>query len=129
MEIFPEYINRHALELIYDEIFIADIIDFSINAYDMIIAGDILEHLSKADAIKVVDALRTKCRFLWAALPVKIDRPWSEGYTQGKDEYEENRANKHLHDWTGQEIIGEFYPLWLVPFITTGTFLVEGDIR
>ncbi len=132
VDIFPEYIMRHDLKKIYDHIIIGDIRKFPqemIPPIDLIITGDILEHLTKDEAITVVAKLRTRCRFLWAALPVKIDRTWSIGYNQLPDEWEENPFNQHLHNWTGEEIQENFKPMWLVPFIATGTFLVEGDIR
>jgi 2-polyprenyl-3-methyl-5-hydroxy-6-metoxy-1,4-benzoquinol methylase len=131
IEVFPDYIFRFDLPSIYNEIYIEDIRVFmdQVEDYDLIIAGDILEHLTKTDAVRVVDGLRPQCRFFWAALPVKIGRPWSVGYQQPENEYEENPANRHLHDWTGAEIIEEFKPLWVVPFLMTGSFLVEGDIR
>ncbi len=131
IDIFPEYVSRHNLNAIYNEIFIEDIrLSYSrVNPYNLIVTGDVLEHLTKEDAIKVVDGLKTKCRFLWAALPVSIGRTWSTGYRQAPDEWVENPANEHLHEWTGDEIQESFRPLFLVPYVQTGTFLVEGDIR
>jgi len=131
IEIFKEYIDRFNLKEIYNEIAVADIVKVIdlIQRVDLIIAGDVLEHLSKEDAIRVVNGLRSKCRFLWGALPLTIGRPWSVGYQQPASEYEVNPAEKHQHDWTGEEIIKEFKPLFLVPYIMTGSFLVEGDIR
>ncbi len=131
VEIFEEYVERFAIDDIYDAVHCEDIriMAGDLAPVDLIIAGDVLEHLTKEEAIKVVNTLRPKCRFLWAALPLKIGRPWSVGYSQPEHEYAVNPAEKHLHDWTGEEIQEYFKPLWIVPFLMTGTFLVEGDIR
>ncbi len=132
VDIFPEYVTRFNLKKIYDIIIIGDIRNFPkemIPPIDLIITGDVLEHLTKEDAVSVVDKLRSRCRFLWAALPVKIGRPWSVGYSQPESEYAVNPAEKHLHDYYGEEIQECFRPMWLVPFRLTGCFLIEGDIR
>ena len=132
VEVFPEYIARHNLTEKYDRIFIQDIrktwqgLD---DDYDVIICGDVLEHLTKDEAIAVIDGLKKKCRFIWCSLPIKYGRPWSHGYDQGEHEWEENPYNKHLHDWTAAEIAGYIGPLWMVPFPCVGVFLVEGRIR
>ena len=132
VEVFPEYIERHNLKEKYNRIFIQDIrktwqgLD---DDYDVIICGDVLEHLTKDEAIAVIDGLKKKCRFVWCSLPIKYGRPWSHGYEQGEHEWEENPYNKHLHDWTAAEIFGYIGPLWLVPFPCVGVFLAEGRIR
>lgn len=132
IDIFPEYVSRFELSKVYSTVFIADIVASCGDVksdYDLITAGDVLEHLTKQDAIKVVNTLRKRCKFMWCALPIKMGRSWSTGYLQPDHEYVENPANKHLHDWEGDELIAEMRPLWLVPYIQTGTFLIEGDIK
>ncbi len=131
VEIFEDYVERFSLDNIYNAIHCEDIrvMAGDLAPVDLIIAGDVLEHLTKEEAIKVVNALRPKCRFLWAALPLKIGRPWSVGYAQPESEYVVNPAEQHRHDWTGEEIQECFNPLFIVPFLMTGTFLIEGDIR
>jgi predicted TPR repeat methyltransferase len=133
IEIFPDYVKQFNLKDIYNEVAIADILYISrehvrMPQFSLIIAGDVLEHLSKADAVEVVSNLKKKCKFLWAALPVKIGRPWSVGYQQPEHEYAVNPAERHLYDWSGEEIKECFKPLFLVPYLLTGTFLVEGEI-
>ncbi len=133
VEIFEEYVTRFNLASIYDRLCVEDIKlicrSGGVTPRDLIIAGDVLEHLTKEEAIEVVNSLRSKCRFLWAALPLRMGRPWSVGYNQGEHEYVVNPAERHLHDYTGDEIQECFKPLWLVPYILTGSFLIEGDIR
>lgn len=130
VEIFTEYINRHNLHRIYDGISTQDIrhLGGSLGEYDLIICGDVLEHMTKSEAIEVVSMLKPMCKFLWVMLPMKIDRSWSAGYAQPEDDFKENPYNKHYHDWTWDEIQDSFKPLFVVPYIITGTFLVEGGL-
>jgi|GEM_PF-1757587 SAM-dependent methyltransferase len=131
VEVFPEYIKRYGIDKIYNNITVADIrqIYQDIKNYDVIIMGDVLEHMTKEEAIEVVNALKTKCCFIWAALPMEFEgKRWSHGYLQLPEEWEENPYGKHLHDWTVNELKEAFNPLWIVPFIQTGTMLIEGEI-
>lgn len=131
VEPFLAYIPRHKLTEKYDAISCRDIRQCcdEVESYDLIIAGDVLEHLKREEAIRVVNDLLTKCRFFWGALPVSMGRPWSTGYNQGPEDYQENALNEHLHDWRGDEVMECFNPLFLVPYIQTGCFLIEGGIR
>lgn len=132
VEIYAEYINRHGLNSIYNRVIVDDVMHAwpMFYPYELIIVGDILEHLEKEKAIKLIECLKSKCRFIWVALPMKVEgRLWSRGYNQSEGEYQENPFEKHLHEWTYAEIQQEFKPLWIVPYLMTGCFLVEGDIR
>lgn len=130
VEIFPEYVDRYDLNGIYDEIIRGDIGDEEvmkkIGEYDLVTMGDVLEHLEAHDAVKVLDAMARKAKFLWCALPIKMDRPWSLGWVQNEGEYKENPAGKHLHDWSDVDLLESLDILWLVPYIHTGVFLIEG---
>ena len=127
IEAYKEYIFKFGLLWKYDLVLCDDIRNKEVESYDLIIMGDVLEHLPRQDAVEIVNKLRQKCKFLWVALPVKVDRPWSTGYNQHPCEWEENPWNQHLHEWTGDEIVQKFKPLWLMPFIQIGCFLVEGN--
>ena len=131
VEPFVEYITRHDLKAKYDRIYMEDIRDacYRLENYDLIVCGDVLEHLGYGEALAAVLELKGHCRFLWGALPIKVEgRAWSTGYKQCSDEWKENPYNQHLHDWTLAELEYGFSPLWIVPFIQTGCFLVEGAL-
>jgi trans-aconitate methyltransferase len=62
VEIFSDYIkDRH--HRIYDHIFIEDIRDFEFVEGDMIIFGDVLEHMKKEEALEVVRRAMEKFKF------------------------------------------------------------------
>ena len=128
VEAFVEYIIRYNLKDKYDRIIMEDItrVYDEVGDYDLIVMGDVIEHLEMDDAIEVVNGLLPHCRFLWGALPLEVGRPWSTGYKQCEEEWQENTFNRHMHEWTGKELQEHFKPLWTVPFIQTGCFLVEG---
>lgn len=60
LEIHPPYIQMFKLNEIYKEVHIGDIRDFDVSAYDYIIMGDVLEHLTVDEAKAVLNKMRDK---------------------------------------------------------------------
>lgn len=77
--ILPEYTNMDAVEIWppnaqqiadkYHEVFCADIADLEYGKYDLIIFGDIIEHLDIETAQKVLKNAKTKCKDMIIAVP------------------------------------------------------------
>ncbi len=71
------YISRFKLTQKYDSIFSGKIQDFihreNINNYqvDLVIMGDILEHLWKSDGIDILNFLMYRCKKIIAVVPIK----------------------------------------------------------
>ena len=77
-QLLPEYPNMDAVEIFrphlknlggYRQPFIADIRDFAYSWYDLIIFGDVIEHLSVPDAQRVLAYARPRCRDMIVAVP------------------------------------------------------------
>jgi predicted TPR repeat methyltransferase len=99
LELFEPYIQAHQRHL-YDEIRIADIRTAieDMPEYDLIIAGDVIEHLDRDDADKVLDALYTKARI---AMMVNIplgDEGWDHPENHGNPG-ELHRSAWHVEDF------------------------------
>ena len=54
VDIWPENIDEMGLNLIYDNIFITDVLEFDFNHYDLVIMGDVLEHMSLEDSKRLL---------------------------------------------------------------------------
>ena len=129
IEIFEPYVRRYKLHKRYDEVIVESVNNVPIHAgkYDLAIFGDVLEHLSYEDAIRVFHYFKNRVKFTWLCLPIKPFRPWFPGYKQGPEEYVENTAEKHFYDWKYNEVIDTLGPfLWQVPFRTVAVFIAEG---
>lgn len=100
VEVFEPYVDRFYLKLLYRNVFISNIMDFKFDYYDFIILGDVLEHLSKEDGIKLIDEICTKCKQLLVAVP----------YLYEQVEVEGNKYEIHLQSDLTQEIMSERYP-------------------
>lgn len=135
VEIYLPYVERFGLITKYDFLLQADIKSIIVpeEAYDLIILGDVLEHLNREEAIKVWVHLKGRTKFLWLSLPVAPFRPWFRGYGhhgQPEADYAENIYEKHLYEWDYGELIEVLGPfLWQVPFRTVAVMVAEGRRR
>lgn len=69
VEVFAPYIETYNLKEKYTNVFNADIRTFDFEYYDLIILGDVLEHLSEEDAVVLLERLYPKCREILIAVP------------------------------------------------------------
>lgn len=88
--LLPEYQNFDAVEAwepnlkrltAYRNIFHTDIRDFRYDWYDLIIFGDIIEHLPVEDAQQVLAYARPRCRDMLIAVPWRYKQDAIEGNT------------------------------------------------
>lgn len=84
----------------YRKVFHADIRDFRYDRYDLIIFGDVLEHLRVKDAQAVLDYARPRCRDMVIAVPFLYE----QGAIYG------NPYEVHLQDDLTPELFAERYP-------------------
>ena len=71
VEGFEPYVETYGLKERYTNVFVQNILDFDFTYYDLIILGDILEHIDEEDGIKLVEKLYDKCNDLIIAIPYK----------------------------------------------------------
>lgn len=108
-QLLPEYPNMDAVEAFlpnmdnltgYRHAYNADIRGFPFNWYDLIIFGDIIEHLPVKDAQFVLEYARTRCCDMIIAVPYL--------YPQG--EIYGNPYERHIQDDLTPDIFSERYP-------------------
>lgn len=86
VEIWRPYIEANNLQAYYREIFVDNIVDLTIRKYDVIVMGDVLEHIDIEPAQRVVQKLVDNCGLLLIATPFKMVQEAVED-----NEYEEHR--------------------------------------
>ena len=119
VEIYGPNITRHNLESIYRKVFNDDIRNFKFNRYDLIIFGDVLEHMHVEDAQKVLEYAWPRCRDLLVAVPYQ----WVNRSHYG------NPWEVHIQDDLTPENVLERYPK-LKPLFTFERYgyYTKGDI-
>ena len=57
VEIYEPYIAKYDLLEKYDNVYVEDILNFSIKDYDFIILGDVLEHIPEKEAVDLIEKI------------------------------------------------------------------------
>lgn len=101
LDIYPNNIKELGLDKIYDNIFIENILDFEFEFYDLIIMGDLLEHIELKYAKKLLSNLmENKCDQIIISVP----------YEYEQDELYGNKYEKHLQPDMNELYMKKHYP-------------------
>ena len=60
VEAWEPYVEAHRLRGIYDELHVRSVLDFTaqeLAAYDLVVMGDVIEHIEKPDALALLDRI------------------------------------------------------------------------
>lgn len=79
VEVFKLNIEKYNLKNKYRNIYNKDIKDFKFKYYDIIIIGDVLEHLTIEEAQKVLSYCEKRCKQLIVAVPYMLPQEAIEG--------------------------------------------------
>ena len=99
VEIFEPYIEQHNLREKYSNVFCCDIANLNYGRYDLIIFGDVIEHMSVEKAQKVLKYAYTRCADMIVSVPYK--------YPQ--EPYNNNVYEAHIQDDLTDELFNERY--------------------
>lgn len=122
IEIFEPYIERYDLMDWYDAIFVQDVRTFEIPEADVIILGDVLEHMTLDEAKDVWNRSRAAARdAVFLSLPI-IE------YPQG--EFEGNIHETHLHTWSHELVLSELDGIVdSATYTQIGVYQADGYLR
>lgn len=103
-EIWQPYIDEEELEKLYERVFVKDICDLEFSWYDIIILGDVFEHISKDKALELLMRLKEQCTQLYVVIP----------YLYHQEEVDGNPYEAHQQPELTDEIMKEYYELTLL---------------
>jgi len=106
VEAFEPNIEKHGLRDLYKEVYACDIRDFRFKWYNLIIFGDIIEHLPVADAQAVLGEAMLKCSDMIVAVPFRLPQ----------DEIYGNPYERHIQDDLTEVLVSIRYP-YLEPLL------------
>jgi predicted TPR repeat methyltransferase len=108
IEAWKSYIDEFSLDLKYNKIYNIDVRNFEWkDKFDLVIAGDILEHISKEEAMILVENILSHAETLIISIPI-VHMP--------QDEINNNPYEKHVKDdWSHNEVI-ETWNLYVKEF-------------
>jgi SAM-dependent methyltransferase len=98
VELFAPYLEESRKKTIHNEYIRADIreLNFKPKSFDVVIAIDVLEHLTKNEGYELIKKMRT-----WARKKIILFTP--NGYIW-QDNYDNNPLQEHLHGWSLDEL-------------------------
>lgn len=103
IEAWGPYVRQFNLNAVYDSIVVADarVVDFrKIGRADLMIFGDILEHMQKSEAIALIEEALRNARFVLISIPIVF-------FSQ--DEVAGNPFEAHVKpDWSDAEVLASF---------------------
>ena len=79
IEVWLPYVVEYKLNELYDNVIIGDVMNYDISNYDVIIMGDILEHLSVEDGLSLMKRIEDNGQMCIVAVPYKMEQGVCEG--------------------------------------------------
>ncbi len=130
VEIHEPYVERFQLESLYEQIFIADIREFEPEIqYDLIICGDVLEHMQNAEAVLVLEKLLEKSQYIIVSLPLDAetnappgtgDIDWNNPYELHVGQWSHGLFTEAVRNMGGKILAFEKYREIAVYLVTKG---------
>ena len=101
IEIFKPYIEKFKIHRLYRKVMEMDVRDYEFDQkYDIVIMGDVLEHLSFEDARKFINKAKQNCDTIIVQVP----------YLFRQGPANNNQAETHIQDDLTPELFAERYP-------------------
>ena len=105
VEIHAPYVEAFGLMSLYDKVFISDIRSFELNQYyDVVICGDVLEHINNNEACEVLVKLLSHSKHVIVSLP--LDAETGAGAGTGDVDWG-NPHELHIGKWTHSMFINQ----------------------
>jgi cyclopropane fatty-acyl-phospholipid synthase-like methyltransferase len=120
VEVWEPYILEFNLTERYDKVLNEDVRGMEDFNYDLVIFGDVLEHMSEEDAINLWDKVSKQAKFALISIPI-IHLP--------QDAYAGNPYEVHVEeDWNSDRVRRAFHSIIdSRDFEVTGVFLAKFD--
>jgi hypothetical protein len=74
MEVWLPYVVEYKLNELYDNVIIGNVMNYDICNYDVIIMGDILEHLSVQESLVLMDVIERNKQLCLVAVPYQLEQ-------------------------------------------------------
>jgi 2-polyprenyl-3-methyl-5-hydroxy-6-metoxy-1,4-benzoquinol methylase len=118
VEVWQPYIDQFDLLNRYDKLFAMDVRDMTNFKYDLVILGDILEHMSEIDAVTLWENISKQAKHAMISIPI---------IHYHQDAINGNPYEIHVEeDWTMERVLEKFKGITeYKKFEVTGTFIAE----
>ena len=70
IEVFEHYINKFSLKDKYDNVILCDVRDHNDFNYDLVILGDVLEHMKRSEAVDLWSKISSQAKYAFISIPI-----------------------------------------------------------
>lgn len=119
VEIFEPYVNRYGLKEYYKNVFVENFLDFDFDYYDVIIMGDVFEHVKREDAQNWLKKNKNKFGEIIIVVPFEYEQVWDGNY-------ENKWGHHHQSDLTPEIMESNFSELHLRKWVNTPDSVGKG---
>jgi len=105
VEIYLPYIVHFKLNQIYHQVFHRNIVGFEYEPYDIIVMGDVLEHLKVRQAKKVIEYAQAHSKLLIVAVPYQLKQIGCQLDGSGDHKQSDLTRNVFLKRYPGFELL------------------------
>jgi 2-polyprenyl-3-methyl-5-hydroxy-6-metoxy-1,4-benzoquinol methylase len=118
VEVWQPYIDQFNLKARYDHLYAVDVRDLSSFEYDLVILGDVLEHMTEHDAIDLWDRISKEAKYAIISIPI---------IHYHQDAINGNPYEVHVdEDWNTERVLKSFHSIVEhVEFPVTGVFVAR----
>lgn len=118
IEVWEPYVEAFNLKDRYDNLFVEDAREFNNYAYDLVILGDVLEHMIESDAVDLWNKISKQAKYAIISIPI-IHHP-QDAY--GGNPWEVH----HEEDWNTNRVLNKFHSIIeYKEFEVTGSFVAK----
>lgn len=103
IEIFEPYVERYNLKEMYTNVYTGNFLDFDFEYYDLVVMGDVFEHVTQEEAFNWLSKVRNKVGDIMIVVPFEYVQDW-DGV------YENVYGHHHQPDLTPTNML-ERYPM------------------
>lgn len=100
VEIFEPNIEEHGLRYKYRHVYNCDVLDYHYSWYDLVIFGDVIEHMTVENAQAVLRWARSRCSDMIIGVP----------FLYPQEEIYGNPYERHIQDDLTPELFDDRYP-------------------
>ena len=120
VEIFEPYIERYNLKELYNNVYLENFLDFEFDHYDLVVMGDVFEHVTQEEAFNWLTKVRSKVIDLVIIVPFEYRQDW-DGV------YENVYGHHHQPDLTPMNMLERYPMLRLVKWTNMPSTSEEGS--
>ena len=118
VEVWQPYIEEFHLENRYDYLYPIDVRDMTSFDYDLVILGDVLEHMTEQDAVNLWERISKEAKYAIISIPI---------IHYHQDALNGNPYEVHIdEDWNTERVLKSFHSIVEhVEFPVTGVFVAR----